>query len=114
VTAGTTASLPAFKSSLVSTTVQMAEGENLVIGGLLRDNINEIVKAVPLLGELPVLGALFRSSQYITERTELLIVVRPTLVKAMRDAPKLPTDSFTPPSRSEFFMGGQLQGNPKP
>lgn len=114
VTAGTAASLPAFKSSLVSTTVQMAEGENLVIGGLLRDNINEIVKAVPLLGELPVLGALFRSSQYITERTELLIVVRPTLVKAMRDAPKLPTDTFTPPSRSEFFMGGQYQGTPKP
>lgn len=114
VTAGTAASLPAFKSSLVSTTVQMAEGENLVIGGLLRDNINEIVKAVPLLGELPVLGALFRSSQYITERTELLIVVRPTLVKAVREAPRLPTDSFTPPSRSEFFMGGQLQGAPKP
>ncbi len=114
VTAGTAASLPAFKSSLVSTTVQMAEGENLVIGGLLRDNINEIVKAVPLLGELPVLGALFRSSQYITERTELLIVVRPTLVKAMREAPKLPTDTFTPPSRSEIFMGGQLQGTPKP
>ncbi len=114
VTAGTSASLPAFKSSLVSTTVQMAEGENLVIGGLLRDNINEIVKAVPLLGELPVLGALFRSSQYITERTELLIVVRPTLVKAVREAPKLPTDTFTPPTRSEFFMGGQLQGTSKP
>ena len=114
VTAGTTTSLPAFKSSLVSTTVQMAEGENLVIGGLLRDNINEIVKAVPLLGELPVLGALFRSSQYITERTELLIVVRPTLVKGMPDAPKLPTDTFTPPTRSEFFMGGQYQGVAKP
>lgn len=114
VTAGTSASLPAFKSSLVSTTVQMAEGENLVIGGLLRDNINEIVKAVPLLGELPVLGALFRSSQYITERTELLIVVRPTLVKAVREAPKLPTDTFTPPTRSEFFMGGQRQGATPP
>ncbi len=110
VTAGTAASLPAFKSSYVSTTVQMAEGENLVIGGLLRDNINEIVRAVPLLGELPVLGALFRSTQYITERTELLVVVRPTLVKAQREAPVLPTDTFKPPSRSEIFMGGQMQG----
>lgn len=114
VTAGTTASLPAFKSSFVSTTVQMGEGENLVIGGLLRDNINEIVKAVPLLGELPVLGAFFRHSQYITERTELLIVVRPTLVKAARSAPTLPTDTFKPPSRSEIFLGGQLQGASKP
>ena len=110
VTAGTAASLPAFKSSYVSTTVQMAEGENLVIGGLLRDNINEIVRAVPLLGELPVLGALFRSTQFITERTELLVVVRPTLVKARREAPALPTDTFKPPSRSELFLGGQMQG----
>ena len=110
VTAGTSASLPAFKSSYVSTTVQMAEGENLVIGGLLRDNINEIVRAVPLLGELPVLGALFRSTQFITERTELLVVVRPTLVKARREAPALPTDTFKPPSRSELFLGGQMQG----
>lgn len=114
VTAGTAASLPAFKSSFVSTTVQMGEGENLVIGGLLRDNINEIVKAVPLLGELPVLGAFFRHTQYITERTELLIVVRPTLVKAARAAPTLPTDTFKPPTRSELFLGGQLQGSSKP
>lgn len=114
VTAGTAASLPAFKSSYVSTTVQMGEGENLVIGGLLRDNINEIVKAVPMLGELPVLGAFFRHTQYITERTELLIVVRPTLVKAARGAPTLPTDTFKPPTRSELFLGGQLQGAAKP
>lgn len=110
VTAGTKDSLPAFKSSYVSTTVQMAEGENLVIGGLLRDNVNEIVKAVPLLGEIPLLGTLFRYSQYITERTELLIMVRPSLVKASLTTPVLPTDSFTPPTRSEFFLGGQLQG----
>ena len=114
VTAGTKDSLPAFKSSYVSTTVQMAEGENLVIGGLLRDNINEIVKAVPLLGELPILGAMFRHTQFITERTELLIVVRPTLVQARRDSPVLPTDAFKPPTRQEIFMGGQLQGAPKP
>ena len=114
VTAGTKDSLPAFKSSYVSTTVQMAEGENLVIGGLLRDNVNEIIKAVPLLGDVPVLGALFRYSQYITERTELLIMVRPSLVKASASMPALPTDNFTPPTRSEFFLGGQLEGGKPP
>lgn len=114
VTAGTKDSLPAFKSSFVSTTVQMNAGENLVIGGLLRDNINQIVKAVPVLGEVPVFGALFRSTQYITERTELLIVVRPTLVSARSEAPVLPTENFNPPSRSELFMGGRMQGEPKP
>lgn len=110
VTAGTAASLPAFKSSYAATTVQMSEGENLVIGGLLRDNINEIVKAVPLLGELPVLGALFRSTQFITERTELLIVIRPRLIQGQRESPRLPTDDFKPPTRRELFLGGRLTG----
>lgn len=114
VTAGTTASLPAFKSSYVATTVQMAEGENLVIGGLLRDNVNEVVKAIPLLGEIPVLGALFRRTQLMTERTELLIVVRPTLVKARTEKAVLPTDNFKLPSRKELFLGGQLQSGSKP
>jgi pilus assembly protein CpaC len=114
VTAGTNSSLPAFKSSYVATTVQMAEGENLVIGGLLRDNINEIVKAIPLLGELPVLGALFRSTQFITERTELLIVVKPSLIRGQSSAPRLPTDDFVPPTRRELFIDGQLQGKDKP
>jgi pilus assembly protein CpaC len=114
VTAGTAASLPAFTSSYVSTTVQMSPGENLVIGGLLKDNINEIVRAIPVLGEIPVLGAMFRRTQYITERTELLIVVRPTMVKASTDVPALPTDTFKPPSRQEIMMGGQLQGQTKP
>lgn len=114
VTAGTNSSLPAFKSSYVSTTVQMAEGENLVIGGLLRDNINEIVKAIPLLGELPILGALFRSTQFITEQTELLIVVKPSLVKGQSAALRLPTDDFKPPTRRELFIDGQLQGKEKP
>jgi len=85
-----------------------------VIGGLLKDNINEIVRAIPVLGEIPVLGAMFRRTQYITERTELLIVVRPTMVKASTDVPALPTDTFKPPSRQEIMMGGQLQGQTKP
>ena len=114
VTAGTPASLPAFKTSFVSTTVQMAEGEHLVIGGLLRDNINQIVKAVPVLGELPVLGAMFRSTQYITERTELLVIVRPTLVTARREAPALPTDSYSPPTRPGLFIEGRMQGASPP
>ena len=114
VTAGTSASLPAFKSSFVATTVQMAEGENLVIGGLLRDNVNEVVKSVPLLGEIPWLGAFFRRTQMMTERTELLIVVRPTLVKARVEKPGLPTDNFKLPTRQEIFLEGKLQGGSKP
>lgn len=104
--------MPSFKTSNVSTTVQMREGESLVIGGLLQDNIVETVKAVPLLGEMPILGALFRSSEFLSKRTELIVMVRPTLVKGSRDPVPLPTDAFVAPSRSEFFLEGKLEGRP--
>ena len=111
VTAGTTNPLPAFKISTVSTTVQMNEGENLVIGGLLRNNLTEVIQAVPLLGEIPILGALFRRTEKDSETTELLVIIRPTLVKASATAPELPTDKFVPPTRKEFFIDGKLQGS---
>lgn len=107
VTAGGT-SLPSFKTSTVSTTVQMQEGQNLVIGGLLRDNITEAVRAIPVLGEIPLLGTFFRRSESITERSELLVVVRPILVRSTDQTPTLPTDTFVAPSRGEFLIGGSL------
>lgn len=110
VTAGTSGTLPAFKTSYVSTSVQMNEGENLVIGGLLRDNLTEVVRAVPLLGDIPLLGALFRRTETDSETTELLVIVRPTLVKASGERPELPTDRFTPPTKEELFLEGKLQG----
>jgi pilus assembly protein CpaC len=111
VTAGTTNPLPAFKISTVSTTVQMNEGENLVIGGLLRDNLTEVIRAVPLLGEIPILGTLFRHTEKNSETTELMVIIRPTLVKASASAPELPTDRVVPPTRKELFIDGKLQGS---
>ena len=111
ITAGTQSNLPAFKISTVSTTVQMNEGENLVIGGLLRDNLTEIIRAVPLLGEIPLLGTLFRRTEKNSENTELLVVIRPTLVKASAAVPELPTDRFVPPTRKELFLDGKLEGS---
>lgn len=111
VTAGTSTALPSFKLSYASTTVQMNEGENLVIGGLLRDNLNETIRAVPLLSKIPLLGALFRHTDRSAETTELVVVVRPTLVKASVEAPELPTDRFVPPTEKELFIDGKLQGS---
>jgi pilus assembly protein CpaC len=111
VSAGTQSNLPAFKISTVSTTVQMNEGENLVIGGLLRDNLTEVIRAIPLLGEIPVLGTLFRRTEKNSEKTELMVIVRPTLVKASATAPELPTDRFVPPTRKELFIDGKLEGS---
>ena len=111
VTALGTSTLPAFKTSTVSTTVQMNEGENLVIGGLLRDNLTEVIQAVPLLGQIPLLGALFRHTQKNSETTELMVIIRPTLVKASDSAPELPTDRFIPPTQKELFIDGKLKGS---
>lgn len=108
---GSGSTLPAFKTSYASTTVQMNEGENLVIGGLLRDNLNEVRRAVPLLGDIPILGALFRHTEKNSETTELMVIIRPTLVKASESVPELPTDRFVPPTGKELFIDGKLQGS---
>ena len=113
VTAGTPSTLPAFKISYASTTVQMKEGENLVIGGLLRDKLTKIIRKVPLLGDIPLFGALFRRTEKNSETTELMVFIRPTLVKASTTAPELPTDRFVPPTRHELFIDGKLQGSRK-
>ncbi|WP_374518806.1 type II and III secretion system protein family protein [Hydrogenophaga sp.] len=104
--------LPAMTTRNVATTVQLRDSQSLVIGGLLRNNITESVRAFPLLGELPVLGALFRSSEFNSELTELVVVVSPRLVKATDQAPPLPTDAFVPPSRAQLLLEGKLEGAP--
>ncbi len=111
ITAGTASNLPAFKTSYVSTTVQMNEGENLVIGGLLRDNLTDIIRAVPLLGDIPLLGTLFRRTEMSSETTELMVIIRPTLVKGSATAPELPTHKHLSPTRKELFIDGKTQGS---
>lgn len=111
ISAGSASGLPAFKLSYASTTVQMNEGQNLVIGGLLRDNLEETIRGVPLLSKIPILGTLFRHTRKNSEKTELMVVVRPTLVKASDSEPSLPTDRFIPPTDKELFIDGKLQGS---
>ena len=91
-------------------TVQLHEAQSLAIGGLLQDNFREQVKRFPILGEIPVLGALFRSSEYRKEKSELLVVVTPRLVKPLAPNYILPTDGFVEPSRSELLFEGRMEG----
>jgi pilus assembly protein CpaC len=93
-----------------ATTVQLRDGQSLAIGGLLQDNFREAVQRFPVLGEIPILGTLFRSSEYRKEKTELLIVVTPRLVKPLAPDYILPTDGFVEPSRSELLFGGKMEG----
>lgn len=107
--------LPAFTTRRVSTTVQLQDGQSLVIGGLVRNSSSANRNAFPILGEIPILGALFRSNQFVADLTELVVVVRARLVQATETPPSLPTDSVRPPTRREFFLDNQLQGaKPEP
>jgi len=106
-----TAILPLVTTRRASTTVQLYDGQSFVIGGLIKNNLVTNLKGLPLLGEVPVLGALFRSTDYQQDRTELVFVITARLVKALPEAAyALPTDQVGAPSRAEMLLGGKLEG----
>jgi len=111
-TSGATAILPSFTTRRASTTVQLLDGQSFAIGGLIRNNVTSSIKRFPFLGEVPVLGTLFRSSDFQNDRTELVFIVTPRLAKPMEAVPALPTDHYVQPSRTEFLLGGQHEGKP--
>lgn len=99
--------IPAITTRRAATAIELADGQSFAIGGLLRDNVRESVKKFPYLGDLPILGALFRSTSFQKNETELLIIVTPHLVKPMDVATQsLPTDYFVEPNDFELFMLG--------
>lgn len=105
--------IPTITTRRAATTVQLHDGQSFAIGGLIKNNITETIAAFPGLGEIPVLGALFRSTEFQNDRTELLFVITPRLVKPLPPNYALPTDAFIEPTRGEFFLGGKLEGAPK-
>ena len=65
-----------------------------------------------MLGEIPIVGALFRSTAFQTDKSELMFVVTPRLVKPMTGPTRLPTDSYIEPNRLDLFLGGKMEGMP--
>lgn len=106
--------LPLITTRRASTTVQLYDGQSFAIGGLIKNNLVTNMKGLPLLGEVPVLGALFRSADYQNDRTELVFVVTVHLVKPLPPNYSLPTDNITAPSRAEFLFGGRHEGQAAP
>lgn len=106
---GVTSIIPSFSVRRADTTVQLNDGQSLVIAGLIKNNITEAVKRFPGLGEIPVLGALARSTEFQTDQTELMFVITPRLVQALAEAPRLPTDNHATPSRAEVYLNGALE-----
>lgn len=107
---GITSVFPSVTTRRASTVVQLRDGETFVIAGLLKNNVIETVKRVPLLGDIPLLGMLFRHNEYQKDQTELLFVVTPRLVKPVTGAVKLPTDNFKEPSQFNFMLNGRMEG----
>ncbi|MGI9391404.1 MAG: type II and III secretion system protein family protein [Boseongicola sp.] len=103
--------IPRLTKRSAQSTVELADGQTIGIAGLINENLRETVTKFPGLGEIPGLGALFRSQSFQKGETELLILVTPHLVKPMVPGDiRLPTDKFQEPSDWEFFLGGQLEG----
>jgi len=108
-----TAIMPLVTTRRASTTVQLHDGQSFAIGGLVRNNLIANMKGLPGLGEIPVLGALFRSTDYQQDRTELVFVITARLVKPLPGGSHvLPTDGHVVPSRAGLMLGGRLEGAP--
>ena len=103
-------SIPTLTKRGVSSTVELADGQTIGIAGLIQDNVREVVTKLPGIADVPILGQLFRSQEFISGQTELVIFVTAHLAKPIAsDQIKLPTDSFVPPSDLEFYLLGRME-----
>ncbi len=103
--------IPALITRRVKTVVELGDGQSFAIAGMLQDNIRESVAKYPVLGDIPVLGALFRSTSFEKDETELIVIVTPHLVKPLDMVKQtLPTDAYLEPNSFEFMLMGYLEG----
>ena len=109
-------SVPGLISRQSETTVRLSDGQSFAIAGLLNDQIRSTISKVPILGDIPILGALFRSVNYQRAESELIVVITARLTKpvAPHELPPLPTDDeLNDPSDFDLFlMGGEGTGKP--
>jgi pilus assembly protein CpaC len=103
--------VPSLSKRSANATVELMDGQTIGIAGLLNENMREVINKFPGLGDIPILGHLFRSQEYVKGETELVILVTPHLAKPI--APndiKLPTDNFVDPNDADFYLWGRLEG----
>ena len=103
--------IPALAKRTATSTVELKSGETMGIAGIISEQLRENVEKFPGLGDLPVLGPLFRSQEFIKGQTELVVFVTPRLAAPVRpENVRLPTDYFVEPSDTEFYLMGRLEG----
>lgn len=107
--------VPSFSVRRASATVEVGSGQSIAIAGLLQNDINNEVSKFPWLGDVPVLGALFRSTSFQRNETELVIVVTPYVVRPVsEDKIALPTDEIVESSDFERLFLGKLYSTRNP
>ena len=107
--------VPGLRTRAMDTHVEVNDGQTFAIAGLLSDNSRNVINKFPVLGDIPVLGVLFRSTQYQKNTTELVALVTPHLVKPMPPgAARLATDKWIDPSDVDVYLLGLEQGRQPP
>lgn len=101
--------VPALTVRRAETTVDLASGQSLVIAGLMQNNINQTIARFPWLGDVPVLGQLFRSQTFLRNESELVVIATPYIVRPVATANRLmaPTDGFTPSTDKDLMLFGE-------
>ncbi|NJC06636.1 pilus assembly protein CpaC [Sphingomonas kaistensis] len=100
--------VPGLQTRRAKSVVELRDGESFAMAGLIRKDFQDTIRQVPLLGSLPIIGTLFRSSGFQREETELVIIVTPRLVRPVRpDQLKAPTDRVLPPAPADLYLLGR-------
>jgi len=103
--------IPSLSERRAVSTVELYDGQSIGIAGLVNESMRSAVNKFPGLGDIPILGHLFRSQDFQKGQTELVILVTPRLAKPIKPGEvKLPTDAIVDPSNAEFFLGGRIEG----
>ena len=100
--------IPGLQTRRAKTTLELRDGQSFAIAGLLRKDFQSTVRQFPLLGSIPIIGALFSSRGFQRQETELVIIVTPRLVRPVPAGQlRLPTDRVQPPSELDLFLMGR-------
>lgn len=99
--------IPALTTRRAETTVELGSGQSFMLAGLLKNTNNNNISKAPFLGDLPIIGALFRSTKFRRQESELVIVVTPYLVRPVNGQMPMPTNGYRAPSDAQQFWEGQ-------
>jgi pilus assembly protein CpaC len=107
--------IPGLQVRRARTTLELRDGQSFAMAGLLRRDFRDTVRQFPILGQIPVIGTLFRSSGFENDDTELVIIVTPRLVRPVpANRIALPTDRVQPPNEMELFLMGRTDSAVQP